>query len=82
MKTATFSIGGMHCASCSARNERTLRSSRACGANVNLGTHSARVEFDEAVTSESALHAAVIESGYQVLTREFAASTRRARNVK
>ena len=48
MKTATFAIGGMHCASCSARNERTLRKLAGVqAASVNLGTHSARVEFDE-----------------------------------
>jgi P-type Cu+ transporter len=73
MKTATFSIGGMHCASCSARNERTLKKlAGVLDANVNFGTHSARVEFDEAVISESVLHKAVIDNGYQVLAREFA----------
>src|SRR5262249_34047619 len=71
MKTATFNIGGMHCASCAARNERTL--SKVAGvraASVNFGTHSARVEFDEAAVSERALHAAVVENGYQVLARD------------
>ncbi|MGH6771473.1 MAG: heavy metal translocating P-type ATPase [Xanthobacteraceae bacterium] len=73
MKTAIFNIGGMHCASCSARNQRTLQKLPGVrSANVNFGTHSARVEFDEVVTSEGALHAAVIDNGYQVLTREFA----------
>jgi Cu+-exporting ATPase len=73
MKTATFGIGGMHCASCAARNERVL--SKIAGvrsANVNFGTHSARIEFDEAAVSESTLHEAVVRNGYQVLTREFA----------
>ena len=73
MKTATFAIGGMHCASCSARNERILRKLAGVqAASVNLGTHSARVEFDESVISESALHEAVIDNGYQVLSRDFA----------
>jgi P-type Cu+ transporter len=73
VKTATFAIGGMHCASCSARNERTLRRLAGVRAvSVNLGTHSARVEFDESVISESALHDAVIHNGYQVLSRDFA----------
>src|SRR5215510_13542364 len=73
MKTATFSIGGMHCASCAARNERTLgKLAGVRSASVNFGNHSARVEFDEAAISERTLHDAVIGNGYQVLTREFA----------
>jgi Cu+-exporting ATPase len=73
MKTATFSIAGMHCASCSVRNERTLkRLAGVCDATVNLATHSARVVFDESVVSERTLHDAVIENGYEVLTAEFA----------
>jgi cation transport ATPase len=73
MKTATFGIGGMHCASCSARNERTLKKlAGVLEASVNFGTHSARVVFDEAVTSEQTLHEVVIDNSYQVLTREFA----------
>src|SRR5262245_28194533 len=73
MKTATFSIGGMHCASCAARNERTLRKLAGVRtASVNYGTHSVRVEFDEAAVSERALHDAIVDNGYQVLTREFA----------
>jgi len=63
----------MHCASCSARNERALqRLAGVRAVSVNLGTHSARVEFDESVISESALHDAVIHNGYQVLSRDFA----------
>ncbi len=73
MKTATFSIGGMHCASCSARNERTLKKlAGVLDANVNFGTHSARVVFDESAVTEPTLHQAVIDNGYQVLAREFA----------
>src|SRR5260370_15039003 len=73
MKTATFNIGGMHCASCSARNERTLRKIQGVlDATVNFATHSARVVFDEALVSEGKLHDVVIENGYQVLTAEFA----------
>ena len=73
MKTATFSIGGMHCASCSARNERILKKLEGVrDATVNFGTHSARVVFDETVVSERVLHEAVIDNGYQVLASEFA----------
>jgi P-type Cu+ transporter len=73
MKTVTFGIGGMHCASCAARNERALsKLGGVLAASVNFGTHSARVEFDETATSERALHDAVVCNGYQVLAREFA----------
>ena len=73
MRTATFNISGMHCASCSTRNERTLQKLQGVrDATVNLATHSARVIFDEQVVSERALHDAVIDNGYNVLTAEFA----------
>jgi heavy metal translocating P-type ATPase len=73
MKTTTFSIGGMHCASCSARNERTLKKlAGVLDASVNFATHSARVVFDEGAISERGLHQAVIDAGYQVLTSDFA----------
>ena len=73
MKTATFNIAGMHCASCSVRNERTLKKLKGVrDATVNLATHSARVVFDESVVSERMLHETVIENGYQVLTADFA----------
>ena len=73
MTTATFRIGGMHCAACAARNERTLKKLRGVGdAIVNFGTRSARVTFDEGVVSEDALHHAIVDNGYQVLRPEFA----------
>jgi Cu+-exporting ATPase len=73
MKTATFSIGGMHCASCATRNERVLgKLAGVLSASVNFATHSARVEFDETAVSEHALFDTVISNGYQVLTGEFA----------
>ncbi len=73
MKTTTFNIGGMHCASCAARNERALNKiTGVLEASVNFATHSARVQFDEAAISESTLYDAVVRNGYQVLTSEFA----------
>jgi P-type Cu+ transporter len=71
MTTATFAIGGMHCAACAVRNERTLRKIPGVReANVNLGTRRARVDFDETAVSETALHEAIVESGYEVLADE------------
>jgi Cu+-exporting ATPase len=73
LKIATFGISGMHCASCSVRNERVLSKLKGVhSASVNLATHSARVEFDESVLSERAIHQAVVEGGYGVLTQESA----------
>src|SRR4051812_43007534 len=72
MKTATFGIGGMHCASCAARNEKTLaKLAGVLKASVNFATHRARIEYDENAVSEAKLHAAVTSGGYQVLAREF-----------
>src|SRR5258706_14770703 len=68
MTTASFAIGGMHCAACAVRNERTLRKIPGVReVNVNLGTRRARVEFDETAVSEAALREAVVDNGYEVL---------------
>jgi Cu+-exporting ATPase len=73
MKTATFNIAGMHCVSCAARNERTLKKLEGVlDASVNFATHGARVVFDESALSVGALYDAVIQNGYQVLKPEFA----------
>src|ERR1700730_9229045 len=68
MTTVTFAIGGMHCAACAIRNERTLiKTPGVREASVNLGTRRARVEFDETAVSEAALREAVVDNGYEVL---------------
>ena len=69
MRTTTFGIGGMHCASCASRNERVLKKLKGVlDASVNYATHKARVQFDETALSEAALFDAIIGSGYTVLT--------------
>jgi Cu+-exporting ATPase len=73
MKTATFNIAGMHCASCAARNERTLKKLEGVlDASVNFATHGARVVFDDSVLSVSTFYDVVVDNGYQVLKPEFA----------
>ncbi len=68
MKTTTFNIVGMHCASCVARNEQSLKKIKGVkDASVNFGTHSATVEYDEKEVSEKTLHDTVIKNGYKVL---------------
>ena len=74
MTTTTFGIGGMHCASCVARNERTLlKLPGVHNVSVNLATAAALVEFDEAAISVAAIREAVARNGYQVLIGENAA---------
>jgi len=71
MKTVTFTIIGMHCASCVMRNERSLKKiSGVHSAAVNFANSSATVEFDETCVSEKTLHEAIIRNGYKVLTEE------------
>ncbi len=73
MKTTTFNIVGMHCASCTIRNERSLLKVKGVSkAVVNLATHSATVEFDETLASEKGIFDAVIKNGYKVMTKESA----------
>ena len=77
MTTVTFAIGGMHCAACAVRNERTLlKTPGVREANVNLGTRRARVEFDETAVSEAALREAVVGNGYEVLDDDASAVAR------
>jgi Cu+-exporting ATPase len=77
MATATFAIGGMHCAACAVRNERTLgKIPGVLKASVNLGTRRARVEFDASTVSEAALRHAVVQNGYEVLADEVAGDPR------
>ncbi len=71
MKTTTFTIGGMHCASCAIRIEKSIKKVKGVkNAAVNFATHGATAEFDEKLTSEEKLHDAVIKTGYKVLTHE------------
>jgi P-type Cu+ transporter len=78
MKTASFAIGGMHCAACAVRNERTLiKMPGVRKVNVNLGTRRARVEFDEGAVTETALRDAVTDNGYDILSDEAAGDPRR-----
>jgi Cu+-exporting ATPase len=79
MTTTTIPIGGMHCAACAVRNERTLRKIPGVHeVNVNLGTRRARVEFDETAVSEAALRDAIIGNGYEVLSDDAGDSRQQA----
>jgi len=69
MQTTKFNITDMHCASCSVRNENSLKKLNGVkSASVNYAMRSATVEFDESEVSEHDLHKAVEDNGYHVET--------------
>ena len=71
MKTTTFTITGMHCASCAVRNERSLKKIAGVkSATVNYAMNSATVEFDESKANEKQLFDAIVKNGYQVVTEK------------
>ncbi len=66
--TRTFPIKGMHCASCAATIEKTLKKQPGVhGAEVNYGTETAKVAFDPAVTNAVALAGAIEPLGYSLV---------------
>jgi len=62
----SFLVRGMHCASCVATIEKSLRKAGAASASVNFGTQTASVEFDSKDVSEDDLKQAVRDAGYDV----------------
>ncbi len=65
LATSELLIGGMHCASCAQRVQRSLRSNPSvASAAVNLATERAYVTFDPATTSTRELCAVVDATGY------------------
>ncbi|MDP2642919.1 MAG: heavy metal translocating P-type ATPase [Candidatus Peregrinibacteria bacterium] len=64
-KRVHLSVGGMHCASCAAIIERSLKQvSGVKSANVNFAAEKASVVFDETKSSEKDLIEAVKKAGY------------------
>ena len=67
----TFTISGMHCASCAVTIESALKSASGVQeANVNFATQKATVEFDESAINEVALHEVVKKEGYDVIEHQ------------
>ncbi|MDR2701660.1 MAG: heavy metal translocating P-type ATPase [Spirochaetaceae bacterium] len=67
MFTETLSVGGMHCAACSARVEKTLRNLDGVeNAAVNLATEKATVVYDAGILNLSAIKEAIENAGYEV----------------
>src|SRR3989344_2909297 len=67
----TFSIKGMHCASCVLVLEKSLKNVDGVSqANVNLATEKATVEYDSDKVTDKELVSAVSNVGYQALVNE------------
>jgi P-type Cu+ transporter len=65
VETCTIPVSGMTCAGCSSRIQRTLEQTPGVsGANVNLMTASATVDYDPLTTTPERLVDAIRETGY------------------
>jgi len=70
MESKVLSIGGMTCAACAQRIERTVRKLQGVGqANVNLASEKLFVEYDESALPLSEIKEAVKKIGYEVLEK-------------
>jgi len=68
MITETLTVGGMHCAACSARVEKALgKLGGVKSAVVNLATEKATVIFDPQALRLSGIKEAIINAGYEVI---------------
>ena len=66
--TKTFKIKGMHCASCSSIIEKEFKKTAGVtSAEVNYGTETAKVTFDETKTNAEALSKTIEPLGYSLL---------------
>src|SRR3954467_11093241 len=73
----SLNIGGMTCASCVRRVEKTLtRVDGVVAASVNLANETATVSYDPAFTSLETLTAAVARTGYTAAPRTPSPATR------
>ena len=74
-RSTTLRIDGMHCASCVAAVEKSLKTVPGVKtASVNLATESATVSYDDGSVAVDDLSAAVDRAGYQVVSESEAAA--------
>lgn len=67
MHTETYNVKGMHCASCSAMIEKTLKKVEGVeSVEVNYGTEKAKVSFDESKTNPRYLSKEIEPLGYSL----------------
>ncbi len=68
MQNKTYRIKGMHCASCSGLIERTFKKTEGVhSAEVNYGTETAKVSFDETKTNPESLSKKIEPLGYSII---------------
>jgi len=71
VQKATFSLKGMHCASCAANIEDSLRKiSGVSGASVNFATEKAYIDYDPNKVGSADLVQAIKDTGYSVLKED------------
>ncbi len=69
--TRTFQIKGMHCASCAARIEKTLKGVEGVQAvEVNYGTESAKITHDPHVVQHAQMSSSIEPLGYSLIMDE------------
>lgn len=67
-ETKTYGIKGMHCASCAAIIEKTLRKTDGVvSAEVNYGTEAVKVTFDADTVGEESLAYSIQPLGYSLV---------------
>ncbi len=75
MATQTFPVRGMHCASCAATIEKTFKKTDGVSAaEVNYGTETATLSYDDAITTPTALSQRIEPLGYSLVIAPTAAS--------
>jgi len=68
MKTHTYPVRGMHCASCASIIEKTLKKIEGVhSVEVNPGTETAKISFDEAMTNPEQMSKAIEPLGYSLV---------------
>ncbi len=68
MHTQTYQVKGMHCASCSSTIEKTFKKTDGVhAAEVNYGTESAKISFDEQKTNPHELSKKIEKFGYSLI---------------
>ncbi|MEY4722611.1 MAG: hypothetical protein RLZZ324_124, partial [Candidatus Parcubacteria bacterium] len=78
-KEIKFTIVGMDCSVCAARNERALTALKGVtDAHVNFATRVASVEYAPSVVTEKVIHETIERGGYQVVPGSFSDNRRGA----
>jgi len=73
METKIYKIKGMHCASCAAIIEKTFKKDTGVNsAEVNYGTETAKINFDDTKTSPESLSKKIEPLGYSLIINETA----------